>query len=150
MLGEGGVCRRLRGGRTIRRAVQVSGEAGWSALGGGLHGIPRTVGVASRGLDLAVTEKLANHGRAFTQGKSPGGAPVSEILFASDTLIRAVPTAWGDPPRFVRCAGKIYRDALIPKTVRASPNGRMRRSSRHCRACNWSRRPLRSIRQAAA
>ena len=49
------------------------------------HGIPRTVGVASRGLDLAVTEKLANHGRAFTQGKSPGGAPVSGIMFVSDT-----------------------------------------------------------------
>ena len=54
-------CRRSRGDRTIGSGVQVSNKAFRNPLGGGLHRIPREVGVTGGCLDLTVAEKLTNH-----------------------------------------------------------------------------------------
>lgn len=67
------VWRRSCGGETTWGRVHVTGKAVLDSPGGNLHRIPREVGVACGGLDLAVTEELANHGQAFAEREGPGG-----------------------------------------------------------------------------
>ena len=65
-------CRRTRGGGIARRRVHVVREAVGNSYGGGLHRLPRKVGVAGGRRDLAVAEELGDHRQAFAEGERPG------------------------------------------------------------------------------
>ena len=107
-----------RDGRDSRRRPDVVREAVGDGVGGGLHRLPREVGIAGGRLDLAVAEEPGDHGQAFAEGERPGREAVSEVMkphvlepgLAADHLPRRVQI--GQPragPASEECAVKTKR-----------------------------------------